>query len=152
MSPLRQEGMVVCRWCAGQISPPRRTFCSASCVHNYRLRTSVSYMRDQIYLRDKGVCALCKIDTNMHARTLRRLQRELDHTPSSQLQEQISSLRSELKLAKNRKVHFRRWGGGLWDADHILPVCNGGGLCGLENMRTLCVKCHLSRGNRNPKF
>ena len=40
------------------------------------------------------------------------------------------------------------WGAGalkrrsLWDADHILPVCEGGGECDLENLRTLCLVCH----------
>lgn len=32
--------------------------------------------------------------------------------------------------------------GSLWDVDHILPVEHGGGGCGLENLRTLCVPCH----------
>ncbi len=31
------------------------------------------------------------------------------------------------------------WG---WEADHILPVIEGGGGCGLEGYRTLCVDCH----------
>jgi 5-methylcytosine-specific restriction protein A len=30
----------------------------------------------------------------------------------------------------------------LWDADHIIPVAEGGGACDLSNMRTLCLKCH----------
>ena len=30
----------------------------------------------------------------------------------------------------------------LWDADHILPVAEGGGECDLENIRTLCLICH----------
>src|SRR5579875_601178 len=30
----------------------------------------------------------------------------------------------------------------LWDADHIVPVAEGGGECDLSNMRTLCLKCH----------
>jgi 5-methylcytosine-specific restriction enzyme A len=30
----------------------------------------------------------------------------------------------------------------LWDADHILPVTEGGGECDLENIRTLCLRCH----------
>lgn len=30
----------------------------------------------------------------------------------------------------------------LWEADHIVPVVLGGGLCGLENYRTLCMPCH----------
>jgi 5-methylcytosine-specific restriction endonuclease McrA len=32
----------------------------------------------------------------------------------------------------------------LWDADHILPVAEGGGECDLENIRTLCLRCHRS--------
>jgi 5-methylcytosine-specific restriction endonuclease McrA len=30
----------------------------------------------------------------------------------------------------------------LWEADHIMPVVEGGGGCGLDNIRTLCVPCH----------
>jgi 5-methylcytosine-specific restriction endonuclease McrA len=30
----------------------------------------------------------------------------------------------------------------LWEADHIVPVCEGGGECGLDNYQTLCVPCH----------
>jgi len=26
--------------------------------------------------------------------------------------------------------------------DHILPVWEGGGQCDIDNLRTLCVKCH----------
>ena len=29
--------------------------------------------------------------------------------------------------------------GYLWHADHIQPVFDGGGLCGVDNIRTLCV-------------
>jgi len=29
-----------------------------------------------------------------------------------------------------------------WQADHIVPVCEGGGECGLDGLRTLCRKCH----------
>ncbi len=29
-----------------------------------------------------------------------------------------------------------------WEADHIIPVKEGGGGCGLEGLRTLCIKCH----------
>jgi 5-methylcytosine-specific restriction endonuclease McrA len=30
----------------------------------------------------------------------------------------------------------------LWDADHVVPVVDGGGECDLSNMRTLCLPCH----------
>lgn len=29
-----------------------------------------------------------------------------------------------------------------WQADHITPVVEGGGLCGLDGYRTLCMACH----------
>ncbi len=32
---------------------------------------------------------------------------------------------------------------GLFDMDHRTPVVEGGGSCGLENLRTLCRACHL---------
>ena len=30
----------------------------------------------------------------------------------------------------------------LWQADHIVPVAEGGGECGLDGYRTLCIGCH----------
>lgn len=32
--------------------------------------------------------------------------------------------------------------GHLWQADHIVPVVEGGGECDISNMRTLCTDCH----------
>ena len=47
------------------------------------------------------------------------------------------------KFRKKRKIRAMKNGGGLWDADHILPVKSDGGQYGLDNLRTLCIKCHL---------
>src|SRR5450759_254868 len=30
-----------------------------------------------------------------------------------------------------------------WEADHIIPVADGGGECGLDNYRVLCRPCHV---------
>lgn len=32
--------------------------------------------------------------------------------------------------------------GHAWEADHIVPVIEGGGECDLTNLRTLCLPCH----------
>ena len=38
---------------------------------------------------------------------------------------------------------FAGWDtGAIWHMDHIVPVVEGGGACGLENLRTLCICCH----------
>jgi len=55
-----------------------------------------------------------------------------------------------LKRARGttRLALMRHWGfltrmrKSLWDADHILPVAEGGGECDLDNIRTLCLRCH----------
>lgn len=35
-----------------------------------------------------------------------------------------------------------------WDADHIIPVHQGGGACDLDNFQTLCVDCHKAKTKR----
>lgn len=45
--------------------------------------------------------------------------------------------------AEPRKVPGElRWVGPGWEADHIVPVVEGGGACGLDNFRTACIPCH----------
>ena len=48
-----------CRWCGGEVPRRRLTFCSAACVHEWKIRSSPSYVRQQVKKRDKGVCQLC---------------------------------------------------------------------------------------------
>jgi 5-methylcytosine-specific restriction protein A len=115
---------VLCRWCGIEVPLGRRTFCSPDCVHEWKLRTDPGYLREQVFARDRGVCAVCGID----AEGLRKEFRKLDYRARRQFLK-------EWKL----KEHWRR---SLWDADHVLSVAEGGGQCDLANMRTLCLKCH----------
>src|ERR1022692_1278431 len=97
----------------------RFTFCSDACVDEWKLRTDPGYLREQVFLRDRGVCAQCGLDTE----ALRKDKRKLDYAARRQFE--------------------KDWGHRhLWDADHIVPVAEGGGECDLANMRTLCLKCH----------
>lgn len=114
------HGRNLCRFCATEVLPPRRTFCSGErtkysrrklngvwtvvvykqgygCVQEWCLRNSPKYAREAVFDRDQGVCALCGI--------------------------------------KNSRK-------GNWQADHIVPVILDGGECGLSNLRTLCLLCH----------
>ena len=114
----RERGL--CRWCGAAVPARRFTFCGESCVHQWKLRTDPGYLRDQVFARDRGVCAACGVDTE----ALRRDKRKLDWASRRQFEKDWG-----------RRKH-------LWDADHIVPVAEGGGECDLSNMRTLCLKCH----------
>src|SRR5229473_4589094 len=61
--PRGANGRILCRWCNLETPPGRVTFCSDWCVHEWRLRTDAGYLRDQVFLRDRGICAICRADS-----------------------------------------------------------------------------------------
>jgi len=117
-------GRSLCRWCGSEVPKGRRTFCGENCVHEWKLRTNPGYLREHVFERDRGVCAKCAVDTV----ALRRDMRKLDYAARRKF------------LKEWRLVEGSRKS--LWDADHIVPVAEGGGQCDLQNMRTLCLLCH----------
>jgi len=129
--PVDENGLPCCRWCNKGVKPPRRTMCSPECVHELQLRTSGRYLRDCVYKRDKGICYMCKIDTKKTAKEALQLNTNEKET-----------FLKTYSISLKRKIWIKKHGGGLWDADHIIAVKDGGGSCGLENIRTLCIKCH----------
>ncbi len=122
--PKGDHGRPLCRWCNLDVPPRRSTFCSDWCVHEWKIRSDPGYLRDQVFERDQGICAICRIDTR--------------------------AAYVELKRARgtHRERLLARWGlkkinrKSLWDADHIVSVAEGGGECDVHNLRTLCLVCH----------
>lgn len=117
-------GRSLCRWCNTEVGKGRRSFCSDTCVHEWQLRTNPGYLRERVFDRDKGVCAKCQVDTVL----LRSEMRKLDY----------AARRKFLKEWRLKEGSRKS----LWDADHDVPVAEGGGQCDLANMRTLCLVCH----------
>lgn len=120
------NGLPLCRWCDLEImAKRRRTFCSDYCVDQWRLRTDPGYLRERVFARDHGLCAECGADTVRIFAALKRAR---------------GKVRAEgLRLYGMQSIASRR---SLWDADHIVPVAEGGGQCDLDNIRTLCLICH----------
>jgi 5-methylcytosine-specific restriction protein A len=104
------------------VRPPRRTFCGDACVHEWRVRSSPSYVRKQVMKRDRGICALCGFDVRQAERSWRH---QKPPGPDRTARRAWRALRPR------------------WEADHIVPVADGGGECGLENYRLLCRTCHV---------
>jgi len=88
------------------------------------MRTDPGYLRQLVLKRDKAVCSICRLNTRS------------------------AFLRLKKARGKAREEMLAFWGlnklnqRSLWDADHILPVAEGGGECDLQNLRTLCLRCH----------
>ena len=123
---LGPHNLPLCRWCELEIlAKRRRTFCSDYCVRQWRLRTDPGYLRDQVFARDHGICAVCEIDTIAAYSALKRVRGP--------------ARAAGLHLYGMKSITTRR---SLWDADHIRPVAEGGGQCDLSNLRTLCLLCH----------
>lgn len=112
-TPLGPNGERLCRNCHGPMPADKRKHnCSPKCVEEWRRKTSPREMRQAVFARDHGVCALCGTDTY-----------------KAYIEEyHIKNLYNQPR--------------GDWEADHIVPVVEGGGECGLDNYRTLCIPCH----------
>ncbi len=149
------NGRNLCRWCGNEVSGRRRTFCSDECVHEHKIRSQPGYAKREIEKRDKGICCICGLDT---AQVERLIEESIPtQVPTWSWKTAGGGKRAREKyheqaerMFRNKPVQrrFRRWLGipghrsVLWDMDHILPVSKGGGECGLENLRTLCIWCH----------
>jgi len=115
-APTDAEGNRLCRNCHGPIPANRmhRHNCCRACSREWRGKTSPSWMRYLVWERDQGICSGC--GQNCIAGEFYR-----DGSP------------------RENRAHGT---GDLWQADHIVPVVEGGGECGLARFRTLCTACH----------
>jgi 5-methylcytosine-specific restriction protein A len=123
---LGPNGRACCRECGAEVPKGRRTFCSDDCVTRWKIRSDPGFIRDQVFRRDRGVCAGCSVDTVALVNSYR-------------------SLDWPTRRARLRGLGIpphRAWA--PWDADHIVPVAEGGGESDLSNFRTLCIPCHRS--------
>lgn len=134
--PRGPNGRLLCRWCQVEVPKGRRTFCSDACVHEWNLRSNPAYLRDQVFRRDRGVCAECGRDCEALYQELRQLRR----ADVKQYRDRAAVLRQQ--GFNTSDVYGGSTRGDLWQADHIVPVAEGGGECGLDNLRTLCSPCH----------
>jgi 5-methylcytosine-specific restriction protein A len=84
-------------------------------------------VRRFLFKRDRGVCAICNLDTH----TLKKVARRILTIDGK---EPYKAFAKSYNMPPERKTWY--------DADHIVPVSLNGGECGLDGYRTLCVPCH----------
>eukprot|EP01083_Nonionella_stella_P193309 714098_1 len=117
----------------------RSFFCSEECHRRHGINTNSTAIRRELFQIERGVCQKCGVDC-------RKIYLHICHlVPSSR----FVHLRSEKSFKDLERD--RLWAlctksplgeGHFWEADHIIPVEQGGGQCDIENLQTLCVPCH----------
>ena len=153
------EGRRLCAFCGEILKGRRRRWCSEACETEAYIRCNPGIARAYVHRRDHGVCASCGLDTTRLRTLLRDLERLLPRwdgrlyavgtqqplprfsaisrtTVALWSHALVAAIRPDLAWAwRQRHRH-------LWEADHIVSVEDGGGLCGLDGYQTLCVRCH----------
>lgn len=135
------NGRRFCRWCHEEVPKGRRTFCGERCLDLYWIRCSGGEVRRLVFKRDGGICAGCGMDAEKLARIIQRADRHY---------RELNEIRwmHEPMLTVAMELGMYAHAGTCWQPDHILPVAEGGGMCGLSNYRTLCTVCHNQEGGK----
>lgn len=113
-------------------------FCSGNCRARFFGKRNGTSLRRQLFDLERGVCQKCGVDCHDLWQTL------LTSSPErrkKKLEELAPEIKSPSKVTE----------GSLWQADHVVPVWRGGGLCGLENLQTLCTACHKNKTKEEAK-
>ena len=149
--PRGLNGNRLCRWCQRECRTKRRTFCGSACVEQWTIRTRPSYARRLVWKRDRGVCQACRLNTDVVAAALRRGHYGVDEAIERQRFLRCWAAATGLLGGRLQRAYDNSGSAvvligfsskALWQADHILPVAEGGGACGLEGLQTLCTVCH----------
>lgn len=121
--PVPPDGQ--CRWCGGPTEPRGKTrhfrWCSKDCLQEAQIRFSTGG-----WLRER----LCR-------------QRQNDHC--AECQGPMLKDVSFWECADGQKPRRAKRAVPYCEIDHIVRVVDGGGSCGLDNLRALCRECHAAK-------
>lgn len=153
--PRGPRGFALCRACGAECPGANRTFCSDECVHDWKMKTQPSYQARHVLERDKGVCEACGADTLANKFNMQNVARVAmgSRDPAKYKEAVELAIRYGFVPKKDqaRMTAYPTWSDvheiattkrRPWDMDHRVPVVEGGGSCGIDNLRTLCRPCH----------
>lgn len=150
-----EDGSRCCAWCDKPVPQRRRSWCSDECVNEFLIRSNAKHALEKLIERDGYKCEICGIDpTELQAQAF------IPHPKMANFNDQHFALvRFEIameeyvaKLPAMRAVRdqypWLRSNRRTLEIDHIKPVSEGGGCCGLDNLRLLCPGCHAKESGK----
>lgn len=133
-----------CPWCEKGLpgDAPDGSFCDWACASEHKLRrpNNSQASRSQLFALEHGVCVACDLDAHALYRRVRAL------TPPERYQVLLATPGFAPRGKRDRRTETCLECD-YWQADHMIPVAEGGGCCSLDNFRTLCTPCHQKETN-----
>ena len=140
-----EQGNRVCRFCRKPLA--KGVYCSKRCHEEVDVRCGFNlrgYMRE----RDKSICVDCGINTRELNAALQKLLCKLKFqyyssgkgtrfTKTNESMKLFWDILKQCGLGHSFKT--------TEEFHHIVAVEAGGGCCGLDNLVTLCARCHKKR-------
>ncbi|CAE8602362.1 unnamed protein product [Polarella glacialis] len=121
-----------------------RLFCTGSCRARYFGKRNGGSLRRQLFELELGICQSCGLDCHKTWQAL-VLTAATPERRAACLADLAPRLAADSGLVARIVEAPRLTEGMLWQADHVVPVWAGGGVCGLENLQTLCAACHRAK-------
>lgn len=161
MVMVRYVGKKLCKWCLAAVPKGRLCWCGDECVHAYFLTHDWKAIRAAVLKRDAGVCRHCRRDTLKAQRVHRDVALHAWSKVPGNRYSKNYYFANHLPAACNASnPRCDRWrvvaikialaygfgptqhaGRDWWEADHIHERIRGG-RDHLDNLRTLCLRCH----------
>lgn len=144
-----------CTWCGGEVGKGRQTWCSSECVEEFRTRCDPQFVANRIDRWLKGGrtthwrelrCESCGLDVAARLNTIAWMRRRVVGVRPRR-RSNVRARKRAHRTIMAAHLYRAQWDRSVlsvdrWELDHVLPVCEGGGLCGPEGLRVLCVPCH----------
>ena len=129
-----------CKGCGiGPLPSSVRRWCN-ECSTAANIRCVPGTARHYVEKRDDGVCQGCGFDTHLVGMWVRDLKLRRCRGRRGLVAKAQQEILRQLEGAK--VLQLQGYSMVTWEMEHVLPVSDGGGLCSLENLTTLCLRCH----------
>lgn len=153
----RQKGR--CTWCDGPVGRYRSKWCGDQCVEEFRRTCDPAWTLYRIKLwlaRGRWQvlrCEGCGLDVMARMNALAWLDRRARTAEygrgfggagwkTNNLSRRKLRRSDQYRAISLRRRIYQTHLADAWELDHTTPVSEGGGCCGPEGLRVLCLECH----------